>query len=746
LPEAVEMAKAAVRNFQTSGLNVEIRVDVASVVNLQREARRWCDLLLYYGHGSEDGRLAFVDGPQTFAQLTAPLSLGAFWQQLPVCCIFACYGDRFAAALPCPWIAFATPILRHAPRGFLHALLQGLAQRNLREAVEEARAHAEHAMQSPFAEALRVSNVPLPALQIPPGTAVLSRLSPALAGHAEVDFHSVQIGPLSYPDHDPFVGRLEDLRCLWQLPSPYADRALQRIVWVHGDAGMGKSALLRQFAIVVRDLTFHEATEPVYLLHLYGWSCTRPEELEHAICEKATRLYGLETPPTSIAELARHLERRAGTHVWILDDLTYLGIRPDSTQEAATIVQKIADLARTSAQTLQLVISTRRPPPQHLKHWESIKVEALGFNEAMRLAREVREQAAQPIAEEDIFFGAAQLFRYVGSSTALYKRALLLAVENQISYQAYAAGLAQSGSLDALEAHELSEPMVTYEVQQLEKLEKHHGFDYRAFLRIYYPLVAKASFFTQRELMEWFGAQFHMRESRVPMIETAYRNGLTYLGRLGFLLVEKRTSSGAWSMPPNQRLAMQALSDSEAPLPDTVPLRGVQQRLSLALERTRMGELEALSDLLAMEQDYRPYITDPDASAAVLHVMLIRAEIAQLFDKTDEALTIFNNAVELYETHYQDYASDETSASSAISAVLVNKGVRLGALGRSEDAVAVYDEVVARFGIREEVALAEQVARALVNKGGTLGALGRSEDAVAVYNEVGWRGLRHGRK
>ena len=157
-------------------------------------------------------------------------------------------------------------------------------------------------------------------------------------------------------------------------------------------------------------------------------------------------------------------------------------------------------------------------------------------------------------------------------------------------------------------------------------------------------------------------------------------------------------------------------SASEVPLPDTVPLRGVQQRLSLALERTKMGELEALPDLLAMEQDYRPYITDPEAAAAVLHAMLTRAEIAQLFDKTDEALTIFNNAVELYETHYQGYASDETSASSAISAVLVNKGFRLGALGRSEDAVAVYDEVVARFRTREEVALAEQVAKAHLAK------------------------------
>ena len=47
---------------------------------------------------------------------------------------------------------------------------------------------------------------------------------------------------------------------------------------------------------------------------------------------------------------------------------------------------------------------------------------------------------------------------------------------------------------------------------------------------------------------------------------------------------------------------------------------------------------------------------------------------------------------------------------------------------RSEEAIAVYDEVLARFGDATEPALREQVAKALVNKGVTLGALERSED------------------
>lgn len=57
-------------------------------------------------------------------------------------------------------------------------------------------------------------------------------------------------------------------------------------------------------------------------------------------------------------------------------------------------------------------------------------------------------------------------------------------------------------------------------------------------------------------------------------------------------------------------------------------------------------------------------------------------------------------------------------------------------LGRSEDAVEVYDGVVARFGGDASSEVRVQVASALFNKGVTLGVLGRSEDAVEVYEEV----------
>jgi len=42
----------------------------------------------------------------------------------------------------------------------------------------------------------------------------------------------------------------------------------------------------------------------------------------------------------------------------------------------------------------------------------------------------------------------------------------------------------------------------------------------------------------------------------------------------------------------------------------------------------------------------------------------------------------------------------------------VNKGFALGALDRSEDAIAVYDDLLARFATATEPALREAVARA----------------------------------
>ncbi|MGH4017726.1 MAG: trypsin-like peptidase domain-containing protein [Pseudonocardiaceae bacterium] len=78
----------------------------------------------------------------------------------------------------------------------------------------------------------------------------------------------------------------------------------------------------------------------------------------------------------------------------------------------------------------------------------------------------------------------------------------------------------------------------------------------------------------------------------------------------------------------------------------------------------------------------------------------------------------------------------QTLAEAGDASALVNVGVLLGQLDRSEEELAVYDQVVDRFGQDPAPALREQVAKALFSKGYRLWQLDRSEEAVAVYDQV----------
>src|SRR2546427_8680351 len=65
--------------------------------------------------------------------------------------------------------------------------------------------------------------------------------------------------------------------------------------------------------------------------------------------------------------------------------------------------------------------------------------------------------------------------------------------------------------------------------------------------------------------------------------------------------------------------------------------------------------------------------------------------------------------------------------------LFVSKGVTLGRLGRSDDAVAVYDEMVGRYAGVDEPAVRAEVARALDIEGVHVCKLGRVEARMAAY-------------
>jgi tetratricopeptide (TPR) repeat protein len=83
------------------------------------------------------------------------------------------------------------------------------------------------------------------------------------------------------------------------------------------------------------------------------------------------------------------------------------------------------------------------------------------------------------------------------------------------------------------------------------------------------------------------------------------------------------------------------------------------------------------------------------------------------------------------------YGKDDNPAMRELVAkALFNKGVQLDQLNRSEDAIAVYEQIEARYSKDDNPALRELVAKALVNKGGRLGQLNRYEDEITVYEQI----------
>ena len=65
-----------------------------------------------------------------------------------------------------------------------------------------------------------------------------------------------------------------------------------------------------------------------------------------------------------------------------------------------------------------------------------------------------------------------------------------------------------------------------------------------------------------------------------------------------------------------------------------------------------------------------------------------------------------------------------------------NQGFRLDTLGRSEEEVAAYDELLASYASATELPLREKVVNGLFNRSLTLGALGRRGNQVAALEDL----------
>jgi hypothetical protein len=577
LPEARGMVQAALNVLRQSKLAIDLWIDQASEGALRRLAQRGCDLLIFYGHGNKEGTLELVEGPRDFDQLARTLGIEQFWQELRGAIIFACCGDKFATDLPCPCISFNDDLLSNVPRAYLVALFTELRNRPWSEAIVEAQRHAIENMHTSFSDVLTLSAKPWPSTRVANGMPIVERASPRLLGTLEDDIANIRLFKEIYHPFDPFVGRSTILNMLYNnIPNRYSEDWQSRY-WVWGDHGIGKTALLREYAIQVSDFKYADAIEPVWLLHAYCESIATSEKFENMICQRANQLYcSLENwkKPQSLKKLFEMLGNANGVHVWLLDDLTDLNHRQAPPDQAFIIPNRIYELSEQYQIPMQVVVSATSKGPSC---WNCVEIKSLDKRAIIDLAESVYRMERSAYTK-DIIVAPREvlaLFDECCGSTAHFKRALILAARAQEPPGEYLKKMKIPGQAVASEHHQMSLKMVRREIEQLDNFAVQDCFKYREFLEILLKLISTVEYFTREELEKWYGDRFLVTD-KCPMTRSvAYDNGLAQLLRLGFVSVRKRQGQIRWTMPPSQRLVLQALGQNGVAggLPPNLPNR-----------------------------------------------------------------------------------------------------------------------------------------------------------------------------
>ena len=149
---------------------------------------------------------------------------------------------------------------------------------------------------------------------------------------------------------------------------------------------------------------------------------------------------------------------------------------------------------------------------------------------------------------------------------------------------------------------------------------------------------------------------------------------------------------------------------------------------ALGLKDNSDAELGGYDLVLRLSPDKA--VESPQVRESVANALYNKGVTLGQLNRTEEAIQTYDELLR----RLGDAA--ELGLRNKAANALVNKGVALSQLNRSEEAVQAYDELLRRFGDAAEFALREPVAMALFNKGNALSRLNRSEEAIQAYDEL----------
>ena len=155
--------------------------------------------------------------------------------------------------------------------------------------------------------------------------------------------------------------------------------------------------------------------------------------------------------------------------------------------------------------------------------------------------------------------------------------------------------------------------------------------------------------------------------------------------------------------------------------------RGVLDEITAALGKNEFEKVIEIADRFLSSEKYGlPQVPD----LLVASIVLAKAFAYEGLDKPKAELAIYDEVIERFGS------GEAPELQRHLAMVLIRKGITLEQLGKDRAAVATFDEMADRLGSSREKELQVWIAKALLNKGRALERLGENRMAIDVYDQV----------
>jgi tetratricopeptide (TPR) repeat protein len=196
------------------------------------------------------------------------------------------------------------------------------------------------------------------------------------------------------------------------------------------------------------------------------------------------------------------------------------------------------------------------------------------------------------------------------------------------------------------------------------------------------------------------------------------------------------------------------ISDASDAVTDTYAIKSVIERVRTAKRREQETDQADVKPSASALEQVRDAVRRADFREAIRQAEKINLatltdqeldELAEamwsaatgLVDNSEEEIVAYDLIVDIWnQVSARPGTKSAVITKVKIARALALKGISLGALNRSDEEIAAYDEAIERFGDSDEPEVKQEVADALFAKAASLEKKQRLDEAVATYDQL----------